>query len=253
MDCTILLAASGINPSFPTFSINPTEGEFETALLAIGSQVPGLPSDIHELTKPFMALEPSHEDTTYLGALIKLGKLDDQFIQDVQMVDFTRPVLSDDRCGLLAKVPDLAPADRTVGEIRRAIIRELRTPDEGTPAAQLLKHLKASDENKPIDHSVAQRAYAAACDQRDPTDVLRDGLKLRSLERQLVFPKDGKLDDANGVGLHPYKVFEFEATMPVDNVLESSTARPDSVTEVALGARFSPVDCKLVSTFVPPK
>jgi hypothetical protein len=59
--------------------------------------------------------------------------------------------------------------------------------------------------------------------------VLHDGLKLRSLKRQLVFPEDGKLDDAQGVGLQPYKVFEFEETIPVDDVTVEASAPADSL------------------------
>jgi hypothetical protein len=68
----------------------------------------------------------------------------------------------------------------------------------------------------------------------------------------VVFSGDGKVDDADGSGVHPFSVFEFAQTMPVDNVRVSESASPDSVDTVALGARFSPIDCTLVSQFVAP-
>jgi hypothetical protein len=124
--------------------------DLDAALVAIGSTVPGVGGT--ELTTPFMVLEPSHEDESYLGQLVALGVLDQQLIQDVLMVDFTRPVLSDDRCGLLALVPDLAPEDRKVAQIRDALIGALDadSPAAGSPAAQLLSHLNANKAGTPV-------------------------------------------------------------------------------------------------------
>ncbi|MBS1122718.1 MAG: hypothetical protein H6Q90_4946 [Deltaproteobacteria bacterium] len=225
--------------------------DLTAALAAIGSQVPGVGGT--ELTTPFMVVEPSHEDESYLNQLFALGVLDQQLIEDVLMVDFTRPAMSDDRCGLLSLVPDLAPKDRTVSGIRDALIGALATaaPAAGSPAAQLQSHLTATKAGMPFSHQEVLFLYTEACQARDSKEVLRDGLKLRSLQKQLVFSGDGKLDDAKGVGLHPYLVFEFDQTMPADNVSVSTTATPDSVTKVSPDARFSPIDCTLVTKFVP--
>jgi hypothetical protein len=238
------LMASGrnkISVSGKSFSAT----QLTTALNAIGSKVPGVTGN--ELTTPFIALEPSHEDESYLQALVALKVLDDKLIQDVLMVDFTRPVLSDDRCGLLTFVPDLAPADRKTAKIKDAIIKALEKADAaaGSPAAQLLSHLKTAK-----DHQATLTAYGAKCEARTAPTMLRDALKLRSLQRQIVFAADGKLDDASGSGLHPYSVFEFENTMPADNVRVTTTAAPDAVDEVRLGARWSPIDCNIVTDFV---
>ena len=91
----------GSGPPNKSFS----SAELTAALTAIGSKVSG--STANELTTPFMVLEPSHEDESYINQLIALGVLDQGFVTDVLMIDFTRPVLSDDRCALLALVPDL--------------------------------------------------------------------------------------------------------------------------------------------------
>ena len=101
-----------------------------------------------------------------------------------------------------------------------------------------------------VNKLAAIRAYSK-CQARDAKSMVRDALKLRSLQRQLVFGGDGKLDEASGPGLRPYSVFEFEQTMPSDNVTVTETAAPDAVDKVRLGARFSPIDCTLVSDFVP--
>lgn len=238
---------NGIRVSGKSF----TKAELDAALAAIGSNVPDVGGA--ELTTPFMSFETSHEDESYLAELVKLGVLDDQLIKDVLMVDFTRPVLSDDRCALLSLVPDLDPADRKKAKIRDALITaiEAAKPAAGSPGAQLLAHLKANKSSKPVDHQAKLTAYSTACQARDAKSLVRDALKLRSLQRQVAFSADGKADTADGAGLHPFLVFEFPQTMAEDNVRISSSAAADSVTEVRLGARFSPIDCSLVSDFVP--
>ena len=229
-----------------------SSAELTAALTAIGSRVDGVSNN--ELTTPFMVLEPSHEDQSYINQLVALGVLDQGFVKDVLMIDFTRPVLSDDRCALLDLMPDLAPADRKVANIRDALIGALtaESPGAGSPAAQLLIHLNASKAGTPINFTTAVAKYAAACNARTAPTLVRDALKMRSLERQLAFANDGKQDDADGLGLHPFSVFEFENTMPSDNVTVSASAAADSATQVNLGARFSPNDCLLVSQYVAP-
>ncbi len=245
---SFLLASNrnGISASGPSFS----RSDLDSALAAIGSQVPDVGGA--ELTTPFMALEPSHEDESYLNQLVSIGVLDQQLIQDVLMVDFTRPVMSDDRCGLLSLVPDLTPTNRTPAKIRDALIDALgaESPAAGSPAAQLLSHLTANKAGTPKNHTQTLSDYSTACSARPAKEMIRDGLKLRSLQKQVAFSGDGKLDTANGTGVHPFLVFEFAQTMPADNVGISSTAAVDAVNKVSADARFSPIDCKIVSRFV---
>jgi hypothetical protein len=233
---------NGLRASGKSFS----RTELDTALAAINSTVPDVGGT--ELTTPFMALEPSHEDESYLNALAQLGVLDQQLIQDVLMVDFTRPVMSDDRCALLGLVPDLTPANRKAAKIRDALIDAIQaeSPAAGSPAAQLLLHLEANKAGTPRQHGTTLSTYAAKCQARDSKSMLRDALKLRSLQRKVAY---NEVEDANE-GVHPFLVFEFQPSMPADDVSVTDSAAPDSVTEVALGARWSPTDCTLVSEFV---
>jgi hypothetical protein len=237
--------------SGPSVSFSSTD--LTNALTAIGSQVPGVGGQ--ELTTPFMVLESSHEDESYLNQLVQLGVLDQQLIQDVLMVDFTRPVLSDDRCGLLTLVPDLKPADRKVANIRDAIIDALKaeSPAAGSPAATLLANLEANKAGTPKNHSDTLQKYSTACSARNAQEVLRDALKLRSMQKQVTFSNDGSLDTQAGAGLHPFSVFEFEATMPADNVSVTSSASATAVDEIAVDARWNPNDCTLTSSFVAPQ
>ena len=123
-----------------------------------------------------------------------------------------------------------SPADRTPDKIRDGLIAAIASSDpaNGSPQAQLLSHLEASKAGTPHDHKQMLTNYAMACKSREPKALLRDVLKMRSLQRQLVYADDGKLDDASGTGLHPYAVFEFPQTMPVDNVKVTAHAAPDA-------------------------
>jgi hypothetical protein len=166
-------------------------GLLDAALAAIASRVPGVGGT--ELTSPLMQVTRSHEDESYVDQLVALGVIDQGFVHDVMMVDFTRPALSDDRCRLLGLIPDLDPVERKPDQIRDAVISAIEAsgPDLGSPAAQLLRHLKARQAGTPSNHFNTLSAYATACRSRDSAAMLRDVLKMRSLQRQVVYADDG--------------------------------------------------------------
>jgi hypothetical protein len=80
--------------------------------------------------------------------------------------------------------------------------------------------------------------------------LLIDALELRSLYRKIAF-QDGVLDDASGSAQRRVRAFEFADTMPTDDIRPVVGADASSVSSVDPQARLSPIDCKLVSTFVP--
>jgi hypothetical protein len=223
--------------------------DLTAALTAIGSNIPGIPG-ANELSTPFMSLEPSHEDEAYITALIAKGVLDQALVHDILMVDFTRPVMSDDRCGLLSFVPDLEPADRKPAKLRDAILAALdaEKPGAGSPGAQLLAHLKANKAGTAVDHQKTLQTYATKCQARDAKQMVRDALRLRSLHTQVMFGEA----DASGSDVHQLLVFEFPNTTTRDNVRIVANAAADNVTQISLGSRWSPVDCTITNTYVPP-
>jgi hypothetical protein len=247
-----LFAANRNTIEFPTI-FDGDDKPFNDAIAVINSRVPGIPGR-KELSTEFMVIERSHEDATYVDALVRLKVIDEQLMLDIMMVDFTRPVFSSDRCDLLSFVPDLAPADRKPAKIRDTLIENLRKVkvESGTPGAQLLAHLEANKTGKPFDHKLTLETYNLACsNDRSFKDLVRDALKLRSLQRKLAYRFDGALDSASGTGFHPFAVFEFQQTMPTDDIVVTKSAAVDSPTQVHPDARFHPIDCSLSSTFVP--
>ena len=54
-----------------------------------------------------------------------------------------------------------------------------------------------------------------------------------------------------GSAQHPFKVFEFDDTLPADEIAVSTSAAAGDLLRVDPEARLSPVDCTMVDKFVP--
>lgn len=240
-------------------SVTLTATHYDRIIGAIGQEVPG--SDKTDVVAAMTFIERSHEDMDYVDQLVAAGIIDDGFRADVLMVDFTRPVFSDDRCDLLELAPDLAPDDRTPEKISGGFIANLASADEDSPAGQLKKHLEARAAGSPVDHGAALETFVAACKTRQSSETITAGggtvsafhadvMKLRSLQRKIAF-RDGVLDTLRGSAQHPFKVFEFDDTLPADEIAVSTSAAAGDLMRVDPEARLSPVDCTLVDQFVP--
>jgi hypothetical protein len=162
---------------FPEFSLISEFWRPITGIDTVG-QIPIDPADYDELIKTngqFIPGIPGAIDTIFDYAFIgraeidldlvdeMMGReLDEALAIDVIMVDFTRPVFSEDRCDLLEFAPDIQ------GEITPEVIRagfvanlEKAAPAEGTPAAVLLANLKNTDDTTA--HKARLGAFTHAC------------------------------------------------------------------------------------------
>ncbi len=240
-------------------TITLTATHYDRIIGAIGQQVPG--SSKADVVAAMAFIERSHEDSDFVDKLVAAGIIDDGFRADVLMVDFTRPVFSDDRCDLLQFAPDLTPGDRTADKIRDGFIANLAAADQDSPAGQLKKHLEARAAGSPVDHGATLKTFVAACQARQSSETITvdggsvsafhaDVMKLRSLQRKIAF-RDGVLDTLKGSAQHPFKVFEFDDTLPADAIAVSTSAAAGDLMKVDPEARLSPVDCALVDAFVP--
>jgi hypothetical protein len=119
----------------------------------------------------------------------------------------------------------------------------------------------AGQEGEFADHPTTVKRFRQACMQRQSSDTIDvdgraesafqvDVLKLRSLGRKIAF-EDGAADSLDGSAAHPFKVFEFDDTMANDELQVTTQAGPRDLRRVHPQARLSPVDCQLVSEFVP--
>ena len=85
----------------------------------------------------FVFPERSFADNDYVEQLISKDIITEHFAKDVLMVDFTRPVFSEDRCGLLSFAPQLSADDMTADKIRQGFIDSLKAE---SPAAKASSH-----------------------------------------------------------------------------------------------------------------
>jgi len=213
------------DPQLKTFgSISVTFADYDALIKANGQNVKGVTGAI-DTVFDHVFIERSHADNNYVEQVRDAKIIDDAFIKDVLMVDFTRPVFSDDRCGLLSFAPDLTATNMTAKKVRDGFIANLEaeTPVAGSPAAQLLAHLKAS--NDTAAHDATVDAFVAACTALGSKPFLQNSLAITSLNREKA---------------RQMPVFEFESTMPTDNQ------------SVDANARLHPKTCQVVTQFVAP-
>jgi len=207
-----------LDPELKSFgSISIETADYLQALVDTGHSVAGLEDADGEPFRDTVFAFPYPErakiDTKYVDELEKAGIIDENFVHDVLMVDFTRPLFSEERCALVKFAPtDLE--EITVASIKAGFIANLEekgTDPEGdglTAAEQMLLDNLSNDEDQDA-HETAVDEYWDACAARDKTEFINDTVRVAILKRDLARE------------LH---VFEFAATMPqADEVVDIST------------------------------
>ncbi len=179
--------------------------------------IPGVPNAV-DTVFDYVFIERSNIDNVYVDKLKSAGIIDDEFIKDVLLIDMTRPVFSDDRCGLLAFAPVLAATDFNPEKIKQGFLDNLGAQAPGTPAAELRNNLLTEG-----GHSEAVKVFTDSCEALDSKLFVENALKITSLNRNIA--------RAN------LPVFEFPQTMPSDNL------------NVAASSRLHPQDCTLSADF----
>src|SRR5262249_20925555 len=108
----------------------------------------------------FLVPARSHIDNRVIDTLLARGLLDEDLVAAVLAVDFTTPVYSRARAGLIRYVPDRA---KDAGELRERLIKALRAAPAGDWAArELLTNLTDPKRNAEA-HRKAARAYLEVC------------------------------------------------------------------------------------------
>jgi hypothetical protein len=147
--------------------------------------------------------------------------VDFDFISDVRHVDFTRPIFSPARCGLLKHAPKLTGRDINVEEIRKGFVTNLKK--DSSPAAQQLLASFTSKQHQDAHQADVDR-FVAACKRRPPKELLADIMRFASHQRRAMRANVAK-------GLES-GILEFSETMVVDDIPDSNRA-------------LDPVDCTL--------
>jgi hypothetical protein len=203
--------------NFPFLSFD--NALYKEALARAGSTVPG--TGKADTFFPFAFAKKALADDDYVRQLIDAGIVDDDLIKDVMMVDFTRPVFSEDRCGLLQLVPGIPVEELTADRLRTELLAAVAGAPADSPADELRKNLETTD---PLDAHVTN--FTSFCEDRltrDQAGLLDDVLKVASLNRDRA---------------RKLQIMEFPETMPDDTL------------QVAEGTRLHPESCTLTTEFV---
>jgi hypothetical protein len=146
------------DPRLGVSSIAIPRENYDRALQQFRSQLPeppGRPDADHAWLTPVKA----NSDVLIAEALVEMGVIDDEFIADVLAVDFTNPVFSPSRCGLLKHVPTEGGPD-FLDRFRAA----LKASTE--PAAKLLLENLTDPKRDAQFHRQQVRGYLDACQKR---------------------------------------------------------------------------------------
>ncbi len=178
-------------------SVNISEETYAAAIEQAGQFVQGVPGATDTVFK-FVYPERAQGDNDYVDKLEEAGIIDENLMLDVLMVDFTNPLFSEDRCGLLQFVPELGP-DVAAETLREGLIGELEnaSPADGTPEAELLANLQNAEDSTA--HQERVEAFMAACTARDEAEMMADALEVVGDWRNQAREEH---------------VFEFPASMP---------------------------------------
>jgi hypothetical protein len=171
---------------------------------------------------PFSHIIRSKISSDYAAQLIKSGVMDRDLLRDILMVDFTRPIFSDDRCDLLSKLPDTRVANLTPEKIRSAFVTGLGTPAAGTPAAEFLTSINNNSDT--MAHSARVKTFADACSALPPKTLVANALTVASLNRTIA---------------RSLPIIEFKETIASDKLI------------VPMGTRLDPTTCTLATRFIP--
>ncbi len=103
------------DPAFTAFAaLRFDPAVYQSVLASVGSRIEGI-SGKNDTFFGFTYVERSTSDVDYVGLLVEQGIVDNEFVKDVLAIDFTRPVFSNARCGLLAFAPTFAELDAPPG------------------------------------------------------------------------------------------------------------------------------------------
>jgi hypothetical protein len=190
--------------------------DYDELIAANGQNVDG--TDKKDTFFPMPFAERSSSDTDYVQQLIDAGMITEEFAKDVAMVDFTRPVFSEERCALLDLVPSIAASEINATRLKEGMLANIGTPAAGSPEADL-----AAAFAKQGGQDTIVQAFTDACTARAPKEFLGDVLKVASVNRDLARAR---------------QVMEFPESMPDDDLgLDEAT-------------RLDPKTCTLTTSFV---
>jgi hypothetical protein len=139
-------------------------------------ETPGLTESYHAFNVPAR----SYADQRVLDSLVEQGLLDEELIAGVLAVDFTTPVYSARRAGLLRYVPDRA---KDAADLRKQLVEALGRAKGDAAAAELLTNLTDAKLSAATQRERA-RTYLETCRKAaGDAEAVRDWWRVASQRR----------------------------------------------------------------------
>jgi hypothetical protein len=225
--------------------------DYQAIISSFGSRMEA-PTDKIDTIGAFTRIQRGVADLDYQQKLVDEEILDQEFVEDVLMVDFTRALFSTDRCKLLDFAPELTAKDATAKKIRDGFIRELEGADDlPKPAADFLRNLKEDKD----DARATVGKFEQTCSSREGTakagdtevsavalDYLTYVLNVREQAVRLqVFEFDGvstpltSVDKSSATRLHPETCELTNRYVSVDPVIEGQPEEDDGASDTGGG------------------
>jgi hypothetical protein len=152
-----------VDPRLATVEISVRRQDYEAALAKLNSRLPDTPGRRTDADHGWLTPVKANSDIVAVDALVEQGIVSAELATAVLAVDFTNPVFSSTRCGLLKLVPDKGGAD-FVARFQDSL-RAAHVPG----AAELLDHLQ-----NPAAQKDRALAFLRTCRDKatDPAAVL---------------------------------------------------------------------------------
>jgi hypothetical protein len=201
---------------------------YKEALAKVGSRfAPKEKPGLVETFNAFLVPARSHIDNRWIATLIQRGMLDDELVADVLAVDFTTPVFSLERKGLVRHVPAQAKDAR---DLRDQLVTALKTaPSTDRAAAKLLANLTESGSTA-ASHRQAVDAYLAACRKAASSlDAVVGWLRVAAQRRVEIVHSETASNEPNVITEPGFRVIFSEYTL-------ASQPKPGAL-------RLDPVSC----------
>jgi hypothetical protein len=156
-----------VDPRLATADISVRRQDYDAALKKLKSSLPGTPGR-NDADHGWLTPVKADSDIVAVDSLIEQGIVSKDFVTAVLAVDFTNPVFSETRCGLLKLVPDTGGSD-FVARFQDAL-RGAKIPG----AKDLLENLSDPARNAAFQKKQVL-AFLTMCKQRaaDPDAVLK--------------------------------------------------------------------------------
>jgi|GEM_PF-1102584 hypothetical protein len=180
------------------------------ALASVGSRFAPDEANLPETYHAFVVPGRSYVDNRVIDSLIQCGILDEGLVTAILAVDFTTPVYSRKRYGLLKYVPDTA---RSAAELRAGLIANLKAAPQDPVAQELLANLTDPHRNAAFLKEQAI-AYLKTCQSiAGMNGAVADWLQIASQRREELRHAETS-SDPRGTITEP----GFRVIFPVDHL-----------------------------------